>query len=240
MKSFSNVIEPDFDQAFHNKSPLKGKWYTDVFKNDHPIVLELGCGKGEYTTGLAQTYPEKNFIGIDIKGARMWVGAGFADKLHLTNAVFLRTRIEFINSFFAENEVSEIWVTFPDPQPKKKRNRKRLTSSNFLNNYSRFLMPGGRIHLKTDSRFLHEYTREIVSLNQLPVHCSTRDLYGEKPTGTDDLLYSIQTHYESLFRAQGVPITYLSFSLKPNVMLIEPDDDQQEYLLKTFLPVEKD
>lgn len=239
MKTFPNVIEPDFDQAFNNKSPLKGNWSKDIFKNDHPIVLELGCGKGEYTIGLAETYPGKNFIGIDIKGARMWVGAGYAAKNNLSNAVFLRTRIEFINSFFEAGEISEIWVTFPDPQAKKKKNRKRLTSSFFLNNYNRFLKPEGRIHLKTDSRFLHEYTNEIIKLNHLPVHCCTNNLYETKPAGTDELLFSIQTHYESLFRSKGVPITYLCFSLFPQIRVEEPDDERQKYLLETYISRER-
>ena len=156
MAHFRNVLQPGFDEVFGRKHPIMGKWHDTFFGNDNPIVIELGCGKGEYTVGLAKKFPEKNFIGIDIKGSRMWRGAKSAIEENLKNTGFLRTRIEFINSFFDKDEVDEIWLTFPDPQPKK--SNKRLSSCRFLNMYSNFLKQEGYIHLKTDSELLYSYT----------------------------------------------------------------------------------
>jgi tRNA (guanine-N7-)-methyltransferase len=174
--------------------------------------LELGCGKGEYTVGLGTTHPDGNFLGIDIKGARMWRGAKTATEMGLRNVGFLRTRIEFINSFFGPGEVSEIWITFPDPQLKKGREKKRLTSPVFLALYSQFLAPGGVIHLKTDSRELHDYTRRVIAANDLPCESASTDIYGEGLPATDPAL-TIKTTYERRFLDEGKPITYLRFRL---------------------------
>lgn len=210
MKGYDHVIEPPFEDVFRKDHELKGKWHSEWFRNDKPIVLELGCGKGEYTVGLADKYPDMNFIGIDIKGARMWRGAKDSLQKKMTNVAFLRTRIEFITSFFAPGEVDEIWITFPDPQPKRKQEKKRLPGPYFLNLYRKILKQDGKIHLKTDSRELYEYTLQVVTSNNLSVITSTPDLYHDLPG--DDLL-SIRTHYEEIFLARGIPITYLSFRL---------------------------
>ncbi|MBQ8969562.1 MAG: tRNA (guanosine(46)-N7)-methyltransferase TrmB [Bacteroidaceae bacterium] len=219
---------------------LRGRWHEDFFHNQNPIVLELGCGRGEYTVGLARRYPDKNFIGVDIKGARMWTGA--QDALHegLTNVAFLRTHIEFIDRFFAPDEVSEIWLTFSDPQMKKAT--KRLTSTYFLQRYRRFLsspsnvegvaegrgrIDGGLIHLKTDSNFLYTYTEEMLKANGIVPECSTRDLYGDPNSSLFTLNssfdLSIQTYYEQMWRERGIPIKYLRFRLPHEGVLTEPD-----------------
>jgi len=208
METFSNVVQPAFDEVYGKDYPLKGNWNRLFFKNNNPIVLELGCGKGEYTTGLARRFQKKNFIGIDIKGSRMWKGARMALAEHLDNVAFLRTHIEMIHSFFGEDEIEEIWITFPDPQLKKKR--KRLTSSRFLNTYGGFLKKGGLVHLKTDSTVLYQYTIDLARLNQLPVKINTRDLYH---SGIDIDILGIQTFYERQFLDQGMKITYLCFEL---------------------------
>ena len=178
--TFHCMVQPALDQVLHCDHPLKGRWGADFFHNDHPIVLELGCGKGDYTVALAWRHPEINYIGIDIKGARMWKGAKFAEQNGLGNVAFLRTRIEFISSLFAAGEVSAIWLTFSDPQIG--RENKRLTSPRFLSRYAGFLSPGGTIHLKTDSRYLYEYTLALCEANQLPVRFATHDLYALKPS----------------------------------------------------------
>ena len=165
MKRFSTPFEEGFGKDYH----LKGRWKKEVFGNDHPLVLELGCGKGEYTVGLARRYPEVNFMGMDIKGARMWTGAKKAREEGLGNVAFLRTRIEFSHSFFATDEVDEIWITFPDPQEKRRRLKKRLPGALFLNKYREFLKDGGRVHLKTDNRKLYLDTLEMVRCNELPI-----------------------------------------------------------------------
>lgn len=196
---------------------LKGHWHDQFFHNENPIVLELGCGRGEYTVGLAKRYPDKNFIGVDIKGARMWTGAQDALKEGLTNVAFLRTHIEFIDRFFAPDEVSEIWLTFSDPQMKKAT--KRLTSTYFLERYRRFLTDGGLIHLKTDSNFLFTYTEEMLKANALPKEFATRDLYNpltQSLNPSPDLgseARSIQTYYEQMWRDRGINIKYLRFRL---------------------------
>lgn len=211
LHTFSNVVEADFRDVFGKDHYLKGKWNTDLFKNNNPIILELGCGKGEYTIALAKANSNKNFIGVDIKGNRMWVGAKQALELQLINVAFLRTRIEFIQSFFASNEVDEIWITFPDPQPQKNRRRKRLTSPVFLNRYKTFLKPNGCIHLKTDSEFLFEYTLEICNKNNCHIHALTDNLYCSDYK--NDVVARIQTYYEKMFLAEGKPIHYIKFSL---------------------------
>lgn len=219
MKGFNHVIEPSVDEVFNRDFRLKGKWHSKWFRNDRPIVLELGCGKGEYTVGLAEKYPEKNFIGIDIKGARMWKGARESYLKSLPNAAFLRTRIEFIRSFFAPGEVEEIWLTFPDPQPKKKREKKRLSGPVFLNLYRSFLRNNGIVHLKTDSRELYDYTLSVVAANNLEILKSLTDLYNELP---GDPLLSIKTYYEEMFLKQGIPITYLAFRLPDEKEIVNP------------------
>jgi len=213
-----NLIQPKFDDVFKKDHPIKGNWSEQFFKNDKPIVLELGCGKGEYTVGLGSMFPEKNFIGVDIKGARLWRGAKTAHENNMNNVGFLRTRIENITSFFAKDEVSEIWVTFPDPQLKRDRALKRLTSSVFLNAYKTFLKPQGLIHLKTDSIDLHRYTRTLVENNGLKVHQCTDNLY---ETLKNDPILSIKTFYEEQFLEKGFPITYICFELSNTEPIVE-------------------
>lgn len=209
-ETFRCVIQPEFEEVFRTDYKLKGKWREDFFGNNNPIVLELGCGRGEYTVALAEHFPDCNFIGIDIKGARLWRGAKTATENGMANVAFLRTRIEFIESFFALGEVNEIWITFPDPQLRKRRIKKRLTAPEFLTMYAHFLRPDGAIHLKTDSQHLHEYTKGIVKGNHLSLLESCADIYG---TGYADELLSIKTTYEAKFLAEGFPITYLKFQL---------------------------
>jgi len=218
-ESFPNLIQPPFSEIFRNEYPLKGLWNKTLFKNNNPIVLELGCGKGEYTVGLAKMYPEKNFIGIDIKGARLWRGAKTAIEAKMNNVAFIRTRIEHITSFFCKDEVSEIWITFPDPQPKRINTKKRLSSSVFLNFYKSFLKPDGLVHLKTDSIDLHRYTRNLIELNNVKIHRSTEDLY---VTEKDDPILAIKTFYEEQYLEKGLPITYLCFDLSNDKTIIEP------------------
>ena len=160
--TFKCMVQPEFDDIFHKDHPLKGKWHSDFFHNDNPIILELGCGRGEYTVALAERNPDKNYIGIDIKGARMWRGAKTATERGMSNVGFVRTRIEFIRSFFAEGEIAEIWITFPDPQLKSRRAKKRLTSPLFLADYKRMLEETGVINLKTDSKHLFNYTAAVI------------------------------------------------------------------------------
>jgi len=225
MSTYPNVVQPSFEEVFGKEHPFKGNWIKDFFHNDHPIVLELGCGKGEYTVGLARKYPDKNFLGIDIKGARMWKGATRSLEEKLFNVGFLRTRIEFIQSFFTRNEVSEIWITFPDPQLKRLRAKKRLTSSGFLNKYREFLTPEGFVHLKTDSRELYDYTLRVIEYNHLEILDKTEDLYGT--SRADDIL-SIRTHYETLFMNQGFTIKYLRFKINTEAPLREPPEEITE------------
>ncbi|MBR6117282.1 MAG: tRNA (guanosine(46)-N7)-methyltransferase TrmB [Paludibacteraceae bacterium] len=204
---------------------LAGRWRENVFHNNHPIVLELGCGRGEYTVGLAQRYPDKNFIGVDIKGARMWAGAKQANEAGITNAAFLRTNIEFITSFFAADEVDEIWITFCDPQMKKAT--KRLTSTWFMQRYQQIVKPSGLIHLKTDSPFLYTYTMEMLRLNPYPVLCSTDDLYGKSIDGIEgNSIFAdakaLQTHYEKQWLDRGMRIKYVEWQLTPLTHFEEP------------------
>lgn len=224
-ETFSCLVQPATEEVLGKDHPLKGRWHADMFRNDHPIVLELGCGKGEYTVALAERFPDKNHIGIDIKGARLWKGAKYATQQHLDNVAFVRTRIEFIDALFAPSEISEIWITFADPQERKAR--KRLTHPRFLQQYRQILAPGGTVHLKTDSRLLHHYTREVIRQNGLPMVEACEDIYG---SGRADALLSIQTFYEKNFRAQGIPITYLAFHIDGDDPLSEPEWDQEPYL----------
>lgn len=207
--SFDNVIQPEIEDISGKDHPIKGKWNKKLFKSDNPVVLELGCGKGEYTVGLANNFPFKNFIGIDIKGARMWRGAKTANEYKLPNVAFLRTRIEFINSFFSEDEIDEIWITFPDPHPGGRNSNKRLTSPWFLNCYRHLLKDKGLIHLKTDNKELFNFTNKVLKYNNLEIISSTNDLYSDKT----DIILSIQTHYEKVFLNAGLKINYLSFRL---------------------------
>jgi len=209
IKTFPNVFEPDGKKILTEDFMLKGKWSRQYFNNDHPIILELGCGKGEYSVGLAARYPEKNFIGIDIKGARMWKGAKYALENQLPNVAFVRSRIEFIERLFGRGEVKDIWITFPDPYPKKQGNR--LSSSVFLNRYKNILKPGGVIHLKTDSYKLHEYTLAVLQENDVIPEMATRDLYA--PGHEYDEILAIKTYYEQLFLSENKPITYLKFTI---------------------------
>ena len=212
METFPNVFQPPY-------KPMAGHWRDSFFHNDHPIVLELGCGRGEYTVGLAQKYPHKNFIGVDIKGARMWAGAKQAVQQGLTNAAFLRTNIEFITSFFAKDEVDEIWITFCDPQMKKAT--KRLTSTWFMQRYQQIVKPGGLIHLKTDSPFLYTYTTEMLRLNPYPVLANTDDLYGNPSDAFSDAR-SLRTHYEQQWLDRGMTIKYIEWKLMPMEHFDEP------------------
>jgi tRNA (guanine-N7-)-methyltransferase len=212
MKTFEHVVEPTLEDIKSAGFYLKGKWRSDFFKNDNPIVLELGCGKGEYAVGLAKRYPEKNYIGVDIKGARMFIGAKEALDLGMKNVGFLRTRIDFIEAFFAENEIDEIWLTFSDPQPSKPR--KRLTSELFINRYKKFLKLGGIVHLKTDSDVLFESTVEEIDQHNYKLIQLTWDLYGELIDNLDQEtreILDIRTHYETLFSAKGFKIKYAKF-----------------------------
>lgn len=212
LETLPNTLQPKLDNWF-DTFEYKGHWNEQVFKKAQPIVLELGCGKGEYTVGLGRQYTEKNFIGIDRKGARIWRGAKTAHEEGLDNIRFLRIHIDKIDQFFAPGEVSEIWITFPDPQPQKSRMRKRLTSPKFLNRYKNILAPGGIIHLKTDSQLLHEYTLEVIAEESHNLLFKTNNLY-QQPENQNDPILGIRTFYESMFLEQGMPITYLKFQLK--------------------------
>lgn len=218
--TFRCMIQPAFDDIFHKDHPLKGRWRSDHFGADRPIILELGCGRGEYTVGLAAAHPENNYIGIDIKGARMWRGAKTATEAGMDNAAFLRTRIEFIESFFAPGEVDQIWITFPDPQLHKNRVSKRLTAPGFMERYARLLAPDGAIHLKTDSQHLHHYTRAVLECNDITPDVQSCDIYGE---GLADPKLAIKTTYEARFLAQGLPITYLRWSPAGRDSFLVPD-----------------
>jgi len=191
---------------------LKGSWHSDYFKNSNPIVLELGCGKGEYTIGLSENNHSKNYIGVDIKGNRIWVGAKYAIENNLNNVAFLRTRIDFIEHCFLENEIDEIWITFPDPQPQSTRKRSRLTNPLFLNRYKKILKKGGLIHLKTDSTCLYEYTLQVIEENKNLIIWQTDNLYQNCPDNRQELI-QIKTHYEKLFTDKGENIKYICFTL---------------------------
>jgi tRNA (guanine-N7-)-methyltransferase len=220
METLDCVFQYPFGVLQQSGFPLCGRWHEEYFHNDGPIVLELGCGKGEYTVGLARRYADSNFIGIDIKGARMWTGACQARDEKLTNVAFLRTNIELLSHFFAPGEVSEIWITFPDPQMKKVR--KRLTSTTFLNLYRKVLKPGGMVRLKTDSPFLYTYTRLLTELNEITPEINTDDLYH---SGVADDILQIRTFYEQQWLDRGLTIKYIAFPLEHDKELLEPQDE---------------
>lgn len=228
MESFSNVLQVPFHKIEHTDHEIKGNWNANFFKNNNPIVLELGCGKGEYTVGLAENDKTKNYIGVDIKGSRMWQGAKYATETGLNNAGFLRTHIELINQFFAPNEVSEIWLTFPDPQMKK--TRKRLTSTRFIELYRQFLKPGGIVHLKCDSNFQYTYTFEMVKANKFEIISNIDNIYAQDKI--PDVL-QIKTYYEKQWLARGITSKYISFIPHQNG-LIEPEVEIPEDTYRSF------
>ena len=211
MERFENVIQVPYKKLQQENFYLKEKWATQFFENENPIILELGCGKGEYTVELAEKNPNKNFIGVDIKGARMYIGAKQALDKNLKNVAFLRTNIEIINQFFGDDEVAEIWLTFPDPQMKK--TRKRLTSTSFLNLYKQFLKTDGIVHLKTDSNFQFTYTSALVHLNEFEILAETDNLY-ESEILNETL--QIKTFYEKQWLSRGITIKYIAFKLSDN------------------------
>ena len=209
-ETFSNVIQPTREEVLNNTLMLKGNWNRIFFKNQNPIVLELGCGKGEYSVNLATMFPEKNFLGIDIKGARFWRGAKTALVEKINNVGFLRTQIELVDCIFDENEVDEIWITFPDPQIKYKRTKHRMTNPDFLNKYKKILKPNGMVHLKTDSEYMHGYTLGLLQGLGLTVEYAHHDVYGT--TNAPKEVTDIQTYYESQYLAINKKITYLRFN----------------------------
>ena len=205
IKSFSNVLE--------YPENMQGKW-KNFFKNAHPVILELACGKGEYTVGLAQLYPQKNFIGVDVKGNRLWAGAKFAVNNQMTNVAFLRTQIDKISQYFNRDEVEEIWITFPDPHLRKSKARKRLTHPKFLRLYKQFLKPNGLIHLKTDSPDLYQFTKTVIDLYELKIVSDINDLYKDEISKEE---LKIKTHYESLDIANSNTVFYLCFALPEKI-----------------------
>jgi tRNA (guanine-N7-)-methyltransferase len=229
MSGFPHVFQYPFSVLQERGFEMKGKWNKLFFRNNHPIVLELGCGKGEYTVGLGGLFPDKNFIGIDIKGARMWTGAKQALENKMPNIAFLRTHIEVINHFFALGEISEIWITFPDPQMNKVN--KRMTSTRFMKLYREILKEKGLIHLKTDSNFMFTYTREIVKANHLPVLIETNDLYNSRLA---DEILSIQTFYEQQWLRRGLNIKYIRFVCEAREIYVEPEIEIEPDTYRSF------
>ncbi|HNV96268.1 MAG TPA: tRNA (guanosine(46)-N7)-methyltransferase TrmB [Bacteroidales bacterium] len=229
MQNFKNVFQPPIDKE--ECFPLKGKWNESVFKNSYPLILELGCGKGEYTIGLGKAFTQYNYIGVDIKGARMYVGAKKAINENMNNVAFLRTRIELIENFFAPDEVDEIWITFPDPQPKMKWAKKRLTSSHFINKYRNITRQNAVFHLKTDSVFLYHYTLALLQKNEVNILCHTDNVY---ETTFLDSIYNIKTHYENLFTAQGYKITYIKWE-NPLKETIELSHEEYKKIEERYL-----
>ena len=222
METFSNVFQYPFSAIENVPFDMKGRWREMFFHNDNPIVLELGCGKGEYAVGLARMFPNVNFIGVDIKGARMWTGAKQALQEQLPNVAFLRTNIEIIDRFFGEDEVQEIWLTFSDPQMKNAR--KRLTYTYFLQRYRHFLNDKGLVHLKTDSNFLFTYTREMALHNGLTPEVCTEDLYNDSQLDEATMsILNIRTYYESMWLERGLNIRYMKFRLPKDGELSEPE-----------------
>ncbi|MBR5828336.1 MAG: tRNA (guanosine(46)-N7)-methyltransferase TrmB [Paludibacteraceae bacterium] len=224
METFSNVFQCGIkDLENSDVRNMAGNWRKKYFNNNNPIVLELGCGRGEYTVGLAQKNPDKNYIGIDIKGARMWAGAKQAELAKMNNVAFLRTNIEMIHHFFSEGEVDEIWITFPDPQMKKAT--KRLTSTYFMERYRQILKPNGIVHLKTDSPFLYTYTEAMVLENNYHIVVNTKNLYELDLTAKIEDARCLQTHYEKQWLDRGLSIKYIVWELPEKLSLIEPDID---------------
>ncbi|MDD2798751.1 MAG: tRNA (guanosine(46)-N7)-methyltransferase TrmB [Bacteroidales bacterium] len=220
MESYPHVFQYPFAVIQESGFPMQGEWGKQFFGNDHPIVLELGCGKGEYTVGLARMFPDKNFIGVDVKGARMWTGAKQSLEEGLTNVAFLRTDIELIHHFFGAGEVAEIWITFPDPQMNKVR--KRLTSTRFMELYRQILTENGIVHLKSDSNFMFTYTCLMVEVNTYPVLASTNDLYHSDSV---DPILAIKTYYEQQWLDRGLNIKYIKFVCEQRETLVEPDQE---------------
>ncbi len=210
IETFPNVFQPGiiYPPVDHE---MKGKWRELFFRNNHPVILELGCGRGEYTIHLAEKFPRNNYIGVDFKGARLWRGAKTAIENEMKHVAFLRIQIQRIESYFGKDEVDDIWITFPDPQPQQSREHKRLTSLRFLNMYKNFLRPSGIVHLKTDSRDLCEYTLEVIRENNFPLLASTNDLYN---SDLHDEILDVKTTYEKIFLKQGSKICYLKFRLQ--------------------------
>jgi tRNA (guanine-N7-)-methyltransferase len=216
--TFNHFFQPNFFDL-QAGFPLRGSWRDDFFHNNNPVIVELGCGKGEYTVALAAKYPERNFIGIDKKGARMWRGGKTSHEQAMPNVAFVRSRAELIGYIFGENEVDEIWITFPEPQPNSPRSKKRFTSSQFLSRYSKILKPRGVLHLKTDSDLVYESTLEVIKAGGHSLHFSCDNLY---QNNTDELVQdviAVQTHYEKLWLEKGFTIKYLNFSLNPDTAL---------------------
>lgn len=211
-ETFPNVVQPTREELVEGNFTLKGNWNRDFFKNDNPIVLELGCGKGEYSVGLAQAYPEKNFLGIDIKGARFWRGAKTALEENMSNVGFMRTQIELVEYAFAKAEIDEIWITFPDPQIKYKRTKHRMTNTEFLQKYKAILKPDGFVNLKTDSEFMHGYTLGLLHGEGHEILHANHDVYKNEYSPKE--VVGIQTFYEKQYLVQGKPITYIKFRVK--------------------------
>ena len=238
METFHNVFQCGARECVED-SPvvtMRGKWRELYFHNNNPIVLELGCGRGEYTVGLAQRDPNKNYIGIDIKGARMWAGAKQAELAGIKNVAFLRTNIEMISNFFSPDEIDEIWITFPDPQMKKAT--KRLTSTFFMQRYRQLLRPDGIIHLKTDSPFLYTYTQAMVKENHYPILVDTNDLYSEEAIRTlgdkANEARMLQTHYENQWLDRGLTIKYIVWQLPADPSYIEPEIEIEKDTYRSY------
>jgi tRNA (guanine-N7-)-methyltransferase len=216
--TFNHFFQPNFFDL-QAGFPLRGRWRDDFFHNNNPVIVELGCGKGEYTVALAAKYPERNFIGIDKKGARMWKGGKTSHEQAMPNVAFVRSRAELIGYIFGENEVDEIWITFPEPQPNSPRSKKRFTSSQFLIRYSKILKPGGILHLKTDSDLVYESTLEVIKAGRHSLHFSCDNLYQNNTDARVQDVIAVQTHYENLWLKKGFTIKYLNFSLNPDTAL---------------------
>lgn len=211
-ETFENVVQPSREEVLNDSLEIKGNWRKNFFKNNNPLVLELGCGKGEYSVNLAKAFPEMNFLGIDIKGARFWRGAKIALEENLENVGFLRTQIELVDHIFEENEVDEIWITFPDPQIKYKRTKHRLTNADFLQKYKKILKPDGVVHLKTDSEFMHGYTLGLLHGLGETIEYAHHDIYGSQ--GAPEAVTNIQTFYEKQYLEIGKKITYIRFKFR--------------------------
>lgn len=229
MEAYPHVFQYPFAVLQEKGFEMKGKWNEKFFKNSNPIILELGCGKGEYTVGLAKLYPDNNFIGVDIKGARMWSGAKQSLEEGLSNVAFLRTHIELLTHFFEEGEVSEIWITFPDPQMNKVN--RRMTSTRFMKLYGQLIKPNGVIHLKSDSNFMFTYTSQMVGLNNQRVLFKTDDLYHSELV--DDVL-TIKTFYEQQWIARGLNIKYIKFEYSPQNEWIEPEIEIEQDSYRSY------